>query len=134
MTSPDPRSPASTWNYFTFVDCETSRLSFLHARSSSVSLTPLLFRANYFSALFSFLPSFTNLTHLNIQYIVHSSSNLLEILPTTRKYLRRILERIFPRLRLTVYSDHKSSLDLLQGSKLACFNRVHDRICLPFLV
>lgn len=95
MTSPDPRSPASTWNYFTFVDCETSRLSFLHVRSSSVSLTPLLFRANYFSALFSFLPSFTNLTHLNIQYIVHSSSNLLEILPTTRKYLEEYLREYF---------------------------------------
>lgn len=80
QTSPDPRSPASTWNYFTFADCETSRL--LHARSSSVSLTPLLFRANYFSAFFflsfflSFLPLHTSHIYPRSKCLVYCSVTL----------------------------------------------------------
>lgn len=122
MTSPDPKiGQPPTWNYFTFADCETSRLSFLLARSSSVPLTPLSFRANYFSALFS--PSFARFpfTHLNLpQNVFGISFNLLEIyLQPLYQGLEEYLENISSFARLIQIVNLR--LDLLRGSKLAWF-------------
>lgn len=128
MTSPDPKiGQPPTWNYFTFADCETSRLSFLLARSSSVPLTPLSFRANYFSALFS--PSFARFpfTHLNLpQNVFGISFNLLQnLLATPLSGIGRILGEYF--LVCEAYLDRKSSFGFV--------TRIEARvICLPLLV